>query len=185
MNVGIDFDGVIANTPKLEADLTKKIYNKSIPVGMFSKKFVISSKLLTLDQYNNIEKSVLYSEHIGLNVEEVLGAIEAIKEFKKRGILVKIYSDREEGGIKIIKKWLFNNSLDIEIESANNTVKLDAYVSDDLEKLVALKALTKSLFLFIRDSNKDVETGNIIWRVKTWKELLSHLCNIADNVIHR
>jgi len=98
MKIGIDFDGVIANTPKLKSELTKKLYGRSIPTGIFSKELVIGSKLLSPEQYQNIENSIFYSKDTGLTVEEVENAIESIRKLLERGVEIRVFTDRAKNG---------------------------------------------------------------------------------------
>src|SRR3989344_7499701 len=138
MKIGIEFDGVIANTPKLKSELAKKFYHRSIPAGMFNRELVVGSKLLSPEQYENIENNVSHLKDAGLTIEEVENSINSIRKLLESGAEIKIFTDRGENGVEIIKEWLNSRGLNLEVETGRDTEKLDIYISDNLERLKSL-----------------------------------------------
>lgn len=179
MKIGIDFEGVIANTPKLKAELARKIYNKSIPPSMFDEKFVVGSQLITLEQYKNIERTVFCSENVYLEIEELDNSVSSLKKLLKKGIEITIFSDTEKTGKSNIEKWLKKQGLNMPIGIPNSVENLNLFISSDLKKLKSLKPFVKNLFLYIWGFNKDLDCGYSIRRFNNWAELTSYISNMA------
>jgi len=175
MKIGIEFDGVIANTPKLKSELAKKFYHRSIPAGMFNRELVVGSKLLSPEQYENIENNVSYSKDTGLMIEEVEDSIKFIQKLLENGKEIKVFTDRGKDGVEIIKEWLNSKGLNLEVETGRDMEKLDIYISDNLERLKSLIGSVRSLFLFTWDYNKHLDTGYSVWRILSWNKLYEHI----------
>lgn len=56
---------------------------------------------------------------------------------------------------------------------------VDAYVDDDLDKLLKLRKVVKHLLLFTQDYNVKDDCQGIAIRVRDWTELYVHCCALA------
>jgi hypothetical protein len=65
---------------------------------------------------------------------------------------------------------------------AANAVGFDAYVDDDLDKLVLLRGIVPYLFLFSWGYNERVDESGVALRVRSWEEFYGKISALAASL---
>lgn len=182
MNIGLDFDGVIADTMELKQKLAKKFYNVDVPAHRFKEYMVVEDGLMTQPEYRKLMNAVCGDMKYGLDINEMDSAISSIKNFIKKGHSLKVITSREDSELEVAKEWCRRHDLDLEIISVGygkNKVEaaqdLGAYIDDDLPKLAPLIGVVPKLFLFTQEHNKIKQVPKEIRRIYHWRELANGL----------
>jgi len=177
LKIGLDFDGVIANTINVKQKLAKKFYNVDIPSNRFKEYMVIEDGLLTHEQYRKLMNNVCGNFDYGLEMKEVKDSVQVIKNIISLGCDVCVITSREGDEVKVAEEWCKKRGLDLKfisvgygkdkLESAKD---LDIYVDDDVPKLVPLIDVVPNIFLWSNEHNKGhVEPEGVI-RMDLWGE---------------
>ncbi len=182
MNIGLDFDGVIADCGDLKSSVAKQMYEVNIPPGRFKKDWVVPNNWLTFEQYQCLQKLIYETEEVGLRIQPVPGALMYIPQLLSEGHTVKIVTSRAHKGLMVAKSWLQKHELDIQIfgcgygeTKAAACAGLDIYLDDDLDKLEPLVEVVPCRYLFSWEYNQHVDTGSTALRITSWVEFYSHL----------
>lgn len=179
MKIGLDFDGVISDCLEMKSRFAKEMYGVDIPPYDFKKEIVFERKLLTPEEYRNLQLKIYEDEEIGLTINEVMGAIDGIKNLMKDHNVVVVTS-RGDSSVKIARKWLNKRGVDLPFISVQyGTDKMvakdcDVFIDDDLVKLVPLSGHVPKLFLFSWPYNQE-DSHPSITRVASWKDFLDKI----------
>ena len=111
MLIGIDFDGVIANTNYVKSKLANKLGYGLFAPSIGARTFFIQK--IGIDKYNEIS-SIVYSPEVTKKIQPVRGAIEYIRRLRQVGVGIVIITAREGESLKASKQWL-TDRLDLPI----------------------------------------------------------------------
>lgn len=174
--IGLDFDGVIANTNEVKIRLVEEMYGIKLPLYLAKEKLSVASGIITSEQYSDAVNR-LYNTDLTLDARPVSGACEVIQQLKK-DYDVSIVTSRREKSVEIVRQWCENNGItEIQIIGTNLLPKTQylggyyCFVDDDLDKLKPLFGTVKNLFLFSWEYNQSDSLPIDVKRVLGWNEI--------------
>ena len=186
MNIGLDFDGVIADSVSLKALTTKILYGVDIAATEFTSEVFINEKHLTQRDYDNLCDVIYNNPKIGMMLKPVSDAMANIKKLLADGHEVKVITSREKSGVALAQKWLDNYDLKLKFVGVGQGMSkvdmargLDIYIDDDNRKLTQLIGVVPQLILFSWHYNQNEEIGDGIEKVNSWEEL----CKKIDGLL--
>ena len=174
LKIGLDFDGVIANTPELKREIAQTKFGINIPKDVMTKEGFLE-KGFTEKTYKTLQEMVQSS----VDVKPIPESIDYLIKWKKEGYYECIVSFREYRHESIIGNLLDKNGLkDIDYVMTNQKPKtwfcvgLDMFIDDRMEHLNDLLKDKRIPYLFLFDApyNKNEKT-NGIQRVAGLKEV--------------
>lgn len=191
MKIGLDFDGVIADSSELKVLGARELYNIDIPVGQFKKEIVVKEKrYLTPEEYERLQDYIYTSHSLGLSMKIVEGADAYIEKLIDSGYLFKIITSRSGRALEIAKEWLSKNNFKLDIEGvghgfskANACKGLDLYIDDDLEKLIDLVNVVPNRWIFSWEYNLETDDERITKRVNSWEDIFSFLSKRKGSIM--
>ncbi|TAL19585.1 hypothetical protein EPN90_03045 [Patescibacteria group bacterium] len=184
--IGIDFDGVIADTSSLKQEQARLLYGVSIPPHQFKEQLVTGMGILTQPQYRALMRRVCGTREVGLRMAPLPGAVPSLRRLLDGGHRCTVITSREAEELAIASEWCAARGLAPEFVSvgyAKPKVEvargLDVYIDDDLQKLLPLVGNTPNLFLFHQSYNAHEAEPPEIRRVSSWAELDGHLTRLG------
>ena len=171
MKIGLDFDGVIANTPWLKCEYAKRYFGINLLIKDPSMESALE-KGLTNKQYGWLQGKVYSS----MEIKPLPCALTYIRKLSKNHDL-RIISYRFERKTNVIDFFLQKNNLNLPFIYTNNKPKekfakgLDIFVDDRAEHLNSLSNIIPYLFLFDAPYNRKIKLDNGIKRIRGWKNL--------------
>lgn len=189
MNIGLDFDGVITNCGKLKSEVAKKIYGIDVPPEKTTKELIISSGLLTPEQYGIIQEQAYSTRELGLSMSPVDEVLYYLPKLQDERHNIKIITSRGKLESQIAKEWMEQRGISIPIisvgyrDSKTEACKgSDVYIDDFLDKIKPLIDIVPHRFLFTWGYNKHIEVESFIaQRISSWKEFYDEIQKIAQN----
>ena len=183
MKIGLDFDGVIADTSKLKQRIAKEMFGVDAPTNILKEKTIVEAGLMTQAEYRTLMNKVCGDRGVGFKMVPVSNSINYIKELLDVGHEVRVVTARQANEFEVAKEWLESQEVSgITYASSGygkskleHTKDLDVFVEDDYSKLLDLKATVPHLFLMTWDYNEVVEVEDGITRVYSWHELNEHI----------
>ncbi|MEI6477626.1 MAG: hypothetical protein WCO52_01410 [bacterium] len=179
MNIGLDFDGVIADYASLKIRVSRELFGVEIPPEDMHGRTVVEKDLLSLSQYRAVQEVACTSPSYVLSMNEIPGAIKGITALQNMGT-VRIITSRPGKSLEMARKWLSSHDITCECvgvgrdTSKQGALKEEAvFVDDDIEKLEHLKGLVPKLILFGQKYNRGDNTEGLATRIESWDELLS------------
>jgi len=177
VKIGLDFDGVIADSQALKAAEVLKRYGVKIPPALCKLDQVLANNWLTSGQYREIQRIVSNVREIALRAKLVPQAAIFIRRLAADGHQLSIVSSRQGAEIVNAKEWLFLKRIGVEIigvgygNSKETAVRgLDIFIDDDLPKLADLAGILPNLFLFSWPYNLNEREAGIAKRVFSWRD---------------
>lgn len=182
MEIGLDFDGVIANSHPLKSIVAREKFGVDIPPEQFRRERVVEDSLLTREQYREVGRWAMDGSYPIPPVPDVLLYLPFLLHNKHS---VRIVTSRTEGMLEFAKKWLAGYRIPelpifgtgYGLPKTEACKGLDVYVDDDLEKLLPLMGLVPNLLFFSWPWNRHEEEPAGIVRVSSWWELYNHIWN--------
>jgi hypothetical protein len=187
MKIGLDFDGVIADSPNLKSQVANELYGVTVPGSLFKKEIVV--RHLTLEQYRAVQK-IVYGSEVGLIMAPMPDALSYLQRLRIDGHDLVVVTARTGTNLEIAKRWarIHETSLDFigvgyEDSKAQATAAMDVYVDDEPKKLSDLIGVPH-LFLFSWGYNLDFqdESGRIR-RIASWRELYEAIRIIGEGTV--
>lgn len=180
MKIGLDFDGVIANSHPLKALAAKEKFGVEIPIEQFRKKVVVGTRLLTAEQYREVGVLAMNGSY---PIPPVLDVLVYLPLLLRDRHLLSIITSRTKEALEFAKKWLAEYHLpDLPIQGVGYGLSkakacegLDVYIDDDLEKLLPLVGQVRNLLFFSWPWNLHEKQPVGITRVSSWYELYNHV----------
>lgn len=179
LKIGIDFDGVIADSTELKIEYAKNHYNLDLQPEQCTKHKAVASGMTT-EQYEKMV-SEIYSSNISQEAKPVKHAKGAIEDLIQEGCQVYIITSRNDKELEQAKKWLQKNHFpQIEIINTSNQPKdsiakklgLNLLIDDTLGKLEKINTSETSLYLFTNPQNIDVSVETLpLRRMDSWAEI--------------
>ena len=181
MNIGFDFDGVIADSHSMKPVIAKQMFGVSIPPDMYKRDLVLNHGLLTPQEYDVVSKK-LYSGDV--EIQEVYQAILYIKILMTHGHAIKVVTSRSgaDGALQVALEWFAKKNLYLDVigvgygkHKTDACRGLDVFVDDDLQKLLPLQGLVKHLLLFSSPTNRQDEAPTGVHRLDSWWEIYNYI----------
>ena len=180
LRIGLDFDGVIADSMKIKARVANELFGQKIYWGDFKREIVVGH-WLTEEEYNTVNELTYRSWQYGKLIEPVAGAKFSIAWFKNLGYDLLIVTSRSGKIFDVAEQWLEREKLNlipiIGIGYKKNKAPIlsawsaDIYIDDDLDKLLPLVGLIENLFLFSWPYNQHEILPPEIKRIENgWEE---------------
>lgn len=187
MKIGLDFDGVIADSQTLKAVEAERRYGVKIPPSLCKLDPVLVNRWLTREQYREIQREVSGIREICLQMKPVKRALIFLRKLAADGHNLVIVSSRSGAEIANAREWLSLQGISISIigvgygNSKESAVRgLDVFIDDDLPKLVDLANIVPNLFLFSWAYNLNEREIGIARRVSSWREFYSAVKKISS-----
>lgn len=188
MDIGLDFDGVVADLGKLKSETARRLYGIEIPSGRFKKDFVVGGGLLTAEQYKSLQDHIYRNREIGLLLEPVEGALDYLSLLQEEGHRIRIITSRGVPESGIVGEWMHQRRLHVPVtyvgfgnDKAGACRGLDAYVDDDLDKLEKLVGIVPHRFLFSWEYNRHLQLdAKVAVRVEGWEEFYERVKEIRQ-----
>lgn len=181
MHIGLDFDGVIADTFPLKAKYAKELFGVDLDPAYSKEWHVVEKGLLTKEQYRSLAEFVCKTE-TGLEMPPVEDALETLKKLLEEGHTFKVITSRDEEEAAIAKKWCGIQGLSIPIHSvgygiskAEAVADVVCYIDDDYEKLLPLKEVGPTLFLLTAPHNTETSLDTFVTRADSWNAFYEHI----------
>jgi len=184
LKIGLDFDGVIANTPRAKLEIAAQHFGIYVEMKDCNKSGFIRAGF-TEKSYEKFQK-IVYSAY---DLRPMQGCLTHLKKLIEQEHDISIASYRLKNGYGIIEHLLIDYGLEIPMSKVictDNSPKskfvsgLDAFVDDDREHLYDLKNSAKKRILFDRPYNRDEKEKYGIERVYGgWKNLYSEIRCLA------
>jgi hypothetical protein len=182
MEIGLKFDGVVANSHLVKAFIAKERFGVDITAEQFRRGLVLTDGLLKREQYKEVERLVMDGSYPIPMVPEARMYLPLLSRYGN-SVCIIVNDEREE--LDFANKWLAGRDLyDLSIFGAslgfpNREIHdgLDVYVDDNLEKLLPLVGLVPELIFFAQQGNGFEKEPECITRVASWPELYKHLWN--------
>jgi len=178
LKIGLDFDGVVANTPRLTSEIAAQKFGIYLPDNGLNIDYCLK-KGFTEKSYRQLQE-IVYSSY---NLRPVMGAIKYIRQLIENNQDLMIVSYREKRESKIIKHFLDQHDFDLDYICTDNRPKsqfcekqkLDVFFDDRLEHLLDLSDNVKYLFLFAKPYNKEEQESHRVKVVHSWREFYEKL----------
>jgi len=161
VKIGVDFDGVIANTGELQKHITKELFGKNIsPSCHYSTS--VRERNLTKDEARIVFNETYQNQKYLSTLKEQPNAKKTLMNLVNSGIPLEIITSREEKEFDFAQKWLKQNGIYIPMKSISNEkdkIKacngLDIYVEDIPYQIDLLKKIVPRIVLFNSYDNKE------------------------------
>ena len=154
LRIGVDFDGVVANTGELQKYLAKELFGKQIPPTCRFKNAVYPKgltpkeyKIVSDEAYGNLK----YLQHL----QEQTNAQKILTSLIKKGFPIEIVTARESNEFDFAQKWLKQNRIYAPLKSTFNGEDksfacrdLGIYIEDMPYQASALKEIVPRILLF-------------------------------------
>lgn len=182
MNIGLDFDGVVADCGELKRLAAWEMYGVSIATKNLNREYIVEQQILTAEQYRAVQTAVYTEPQYSRRQCPVWGAPKHIKLLHDHGHHIQIITNRDGESLALAERWLYNMGLGwVPIRGVGyGASKLEAafglaaFVDDDLDKLSELRGSVPNLYLFSQPYN-DRDSLYGIKRISSWSALYTHL----------
>lgn len=174
MNIGLDFDGVIADTTALKLEVARERFGTVLDGARAKEELVIADGVMTQEQYRALMDTICHDPSVGMRMRLCENADTVIAKLTGDGHRLLIITSRSESETAIAEEWCRTHAIAIPFISAGygqskaDVLKdrsIDAYIDDDLHKLEPLVGLVPYLFLYTAPHNRDLPVPPGITRV--------------------
>lgn len=186
MHIGLDFDGVIADSTATKIALAQKLYSATLLPSQWRRDIVLGGNLLTSEQYDHIQELVYGSEEYGYQMTLIDGTLAGISELTKIHS-VTIVTSRIDQKADIATNWCKKNGISLPLigvgrnkSKAPHLQGFDVFVDDSREKLEQIVGTVPHLFLFDEPYNKDQNVSLPIIRTLNWDDLLKRITTLEQ-----
>jgi 5'(3')-deoxyribonucleotidase len=176
MKIGLDFDGVIANSHPMKSVIAKQMFGVDIPPERFFKESVVENGL-SLEQYKLVKENLYFNDHDILPIKDAPAYISLLLS---RGHDIKIVTSRTGDTLKKAENLLKKYNIDLPLVGVGYGLSkavaaegLDLFVDDDIEKLIPLNGIVKHLLLFSSLYNQHNNEG--FFRVDSWNDIYKYI----------
>lgn len=179
MNIGFDFDGVIANSHPLKSIVAREKYGVEISSAQFRRKNIVGA-VLTADQYQSVNEAVFGGTY---DIEPVKESLYYVQALRSHGYGLKIVTSRTGQMLAAASNWLRQkNVADIHIVGVGKEITkleackgLDVYVDDSVQKLAPLVGHVKHLLVFCWDYNSHEQAPAGVTKVASWYDIYNYI----------
>lgn len=178
MKIGLDFDGVISNCGLLKQKTALKYFNINVPAEKFKKEFVLNNKLLTPDQYHDLQSLIYENWEVGYHMRPVRGALKYISKLILEKYEIIVITSRQGKSLEIAERWskqfdlnLIFKGVGYGVSKAESADSCTVFVDDDIDKLEQLVEIVPYRYLFSWGYNQFANTRFITDRAHSWADL--------------
>ena len=179
MDIGLDFDGVIAYSEPLMSVVAKKRFNLDVPVGQFKRSTIVDTGILTLEEYRGVWKESISGAY---PIEPVVDALKYIHMLLEEGHSIRVVTTRlQNDGLPEARTWMSQHGLSLSIEGVGYDIPkteacrgLDLYVDDSMKKLLPLIDIVPRLLFFAWLWNIDDKHPRFV-QVVSWNEIYRYI----------
>jgi hypothetical protein len=183
MNVGLDFDGVIADGARLKSAVLKQAFDIDIAPVLCKRKYALQEGWVSEERYEEMLCAVYEDWEMHALIPPIPEAVESIRGLMDDGHHVRIISARDPAAERNVLPWLEQHGIVMPVvcvgrfgEKTEACRGLDAYVDDDLVHLLPLKRVVPRKFLFGPQPGLNQHwLAHGIRRVQNWRTLLPRL----------
>ena len=161
VRIGVDFDGVVANTGGLQRYVARELFGKDISPSCHYSTSVREGNL-TEDEARIVFNESYQNQKYLTNLKEQPNAKRTLMNLINSGIPLEIITSREEKEFDFVQKWLKQNGIYVPVKSTLNGEDktkacngLDIYVEDIPYQISALKEVVPRIVLFNGYDNKN------------------------------
>lgn len=179
MKIGLDFDGVIADSHPLKSVIAKQMFGVDIPPDKFFKEYIVEAGL-SIDQYKKVKENLYFNDH---DISPIKDAPIRISLLLEQGHDIKIITSRTGETLEKAKNLLKKYNLNLPVVGVGYGVSkvpasegLDVFIDDDIEKLIPLAGVVKHLLLF-SSPYKNNKYKDVIC-VKSWNDIYKYITKI-------
>jgi hypothetical protein len=187
VRIALDFDGVVVNTHKIKSETAKQIFGIDLPPERFKSEFVIGN-YLTVREYRELTRLVSTNE-IGLQVELIEDALRFISLLQDEGHELGVITSRDgeflDTAIAITEKHGLSlpfSGVGYGISKAEALAGYDAFLDDDLDKLMDAEGVVRYRFLFSQGYNLHHKLPPGIVRVYSWADFYCRIMRLAREI---
>lgn len=146
MIIGVDYNGMVADTRKVSAQIAREFFNCRVDPQDFKRSKVVG-KGLTNDQYDFVKREVYNNWEYLTQVEPLAGALDGLSSLQKQGHILNIISNKTQAEREIMLQWLHHNGQNLDLEQIELAVvdigkskfeevkNLDIYIDNEVAKL--------------------------------------------------
>lgn len=189
MKIGLDFDGVIADTGELKSRFAKKLYNLDIEPSVFGTPYVVEQGLISAKDYADLQQYIYNTEEVYLSLKPVYGAVQMIRDMQNEGHDLLVITAKSASSDDIKRKWLEDHDITIGLKGvgineskAKAAEGLEVYIDDYLLKLYQLKDTVPHRYLFSWRYNQAYKENNIATRVYSWEEFYNRIKELSKDL---
>ena len=186
MKIGLDFDGVIADSTATKLMLAQKLYGATLSPSQWRRDIVLGKRLLTNEQYDHIQELVYGSEEYGYQMTLIDGALDGISKLIQKHS-VTIVTSRIALKADIATNWCDRNGITLPLIGAGRGKSkapylegFDVFVDDSKEKLEQILGAVPHLFLFNEPYNEDQGVSPPIDRTLNWDDFLRRISELEE-----
>lgn len=181
MNIGLDFDDVIARTHELKPFVAELLYGVRIAPEDFRREFVVGKGILTDEQYKMVGREVFSGKY---EMEEVPEAALHLRLLAESGHSLRIVTNRSDEWrtLEPARRWLKRRALDIPISGlvygsskAPLCRGLDLFVDDDPPKLAELEGVVAHRLLFRWPHSEHEAMPRGASPVRSWRDICRYV----------
>lgn len=190
--VGLDFDGVVADSASLKRVLLQEMYGIVLPEGtIISRDAVVNQlRLVSGEDYTEMTNRLYEDPKLITIIPPIAGAFESMFKLNCMNVATPIITNREPIGGLVANAWLIRNNSQRSREpikaigqdgnKADHVVGCFAFVDDTMRNLYAIHAVHPEirLFYFLNPHNLDQRDDNIATSIWSWSELLPQLVSL-------
>ena len=172
-NVGLDFDGVIADDLGLKVEIVRQLFGIAVLPEILGRG---APPVLNAEQRAQLNEAVHREGEWALRLEPLPDAIPTINQLIDEGCAVRVITSRDEISTQLAAYWLHTHGLDIPIVGTNKQPKteathgLDVFVDDNAGKLHPLRHVPL-LLLMHHPYNADARLPQHARRVENWADV--------------
>ncbi len=182
MNIGLDFDGVIADSTGIKLNLAKELFGATIKPNQWRRDIILGEKLLAEDAYDHVQELVYGSDEYGFKLTPIVGALDSINILLQSNHTLTIVTSRVEHKLEIAEKWARTHDIALPLIGAGRNKSkapylegFDIFVDDGLQKLLHVVDTVKHCFLFDQPYNSDEALHEKIIRVYDWADFMKKI----------
>jgi len=190
LRIGLDFDGVIANTPHLKSIVAKELFNVDIDPEDMLASHVFENNIMDIDAYHQLQQEI-YFDHPEWHhqLQPIKGALEGIGTLQLKGHLVYCITSRTPEAVGLARQWFETHALLIEVhDTASHPDKteiakilaLDAFIDDDPQFLEPLIGVVPHLLLYSWKYNEAYTEPKEIKRTRSWDDIQARIRTISE-----
>lgn len=182
-----DCSDVLIHLGRAKAELAKNLFGVECCPQRFKRKHIVAEhKLLTNEQYDEIQRVVYDPEHLS-SLSAVPGAVECIEEIIKAGNRVCIVTSRTGEKLEIIKEWWkTRSSMPVEFFGTGKglskgpmllELEADTFLDNDRGKLklIAQESIPTKLYLLSWCNNVHHHLLGEIHRISSFDQFRKEL----------
>jgi len=161
VKIGVDFDGVVANTGELQKYVARELFGKNISPSCHCSTSVREGYLSHEEAREVFDETYQNLKYLP-NLKEQPNAKKTLMNLVNLGFPLEIITSREEKEFDFAQKWLEQNGIYVPIKSTSNEKYktrackgLDIYVEDIPDQINSLKKVVPRIVLFNSYDNQE------------------------------